>query len=123
MIDLLSSYQIERHIRRERDEGPNRLKKEVTLSPEFQALWDRIKPKTTYRVEFETDESGPTVPWMRSSGWRRSRRRKIRVSAGQIGVSKGGVAATAVECRRGAGDIWQPGPCPICWPTCRTRPS
>lgn len=54
VIDLLSSYQIERHIRRDRDEGTNRLKKEVTLSPEFQALWDRIKPKTTYRVEFET---------------------------------------------------------------------
>ena len=39
-----------------RDEGPNRLRKEVALSPEFQALWDRIKPKTTYRVEFETDD-------------------------------------------------------------------
>ena len=56
VVDLLSAYQIERHIRRERDERPNRLKKEVTLSPEFQALWDRIKPKTTYRVEFETDK-------------------------------------------------------------------
>ncbi len=28
----------------------------MTLSPEFMALWDRIKPKTTYRVEFETDK-------------------------------------------------------------------
>ena len=44
------------HPARDKDEGANRLKKEVTLSPEFQALWDRIKPKTTYRVEFETDE-------------------------------------------------------------------
>ena len=55
VVDLLAAYQIERHIRKERDEGGNRLKKEVTLSPEFRALWDRIKPKTTYRVEFETD--------------------------------------------------------------------
>ena len=55
VIDLLAAYQIERHIRRDQDEGVNRLKKEVTLSPEFKALWDRIKPKTTYRVEFETD--------------------------------------------------------------------
>ena len=30
VIDLLSSYQIERHIRRDRDEGQNRLKKEVS---------------------------------------------------------------------------------------------
>jgi type III restriction enzyme len=51
VIDVLSTYQIERHIHRERDDGPNRLKKGVTLSPEFRALWDRIKPKTTYRVE------------------------------------------------------------------------
>ena len=55
VVDLLASYQIERHIRKDTDEKPNRLKKEVTLSPEFEALWNRIKPKTTYRVEFETE--------------------------------------------------------------------
>lgn len=55
VVDLLTSYQIERHIRKDRDEGVNRLRKEVTLTPEFQALWDRIKPRTTYRVEFETE--------------------------------------------------------------------
>jgi type III restriction enzyme len=33
VVDLLASYQIERHIRRDRDEGPNRLRKEVQLSP------------------------------------------------------------------------------------------
>jgi type III restriction enzyme len=56
VIELLSSYQLERHIRKERDEGVNRLRKEVQLSPEFSALWEHIKPKTTYRVEFTTDE-------------------------------------------------------------------
>ena len=45
VIDLLSSYQIDRHIRRERDDGPNRLKKEITLSPEFVALWIALSPK------------------------------------------------------------------------------
>lgn len=55
VIDLLSSYRLERHIKRERDEGRNRLKKEVLLSPEFIELWERIKPKTTYRVEFDTE--------------------------------------------------------------------
>lgn len=54
IIDLLSSYQIERHIQREKDEGPNKLKKQVLLSPEFEKLWKRIKPKTMYRVEFQT---------------------------------------------------------------------
>jgi type III restriction enzyme len=56
ITEILSSYQIERHIRKERDEGFNRLKKTVQLSPEFSALWERIKPKTTFRVEFATDE-------------------------------------------------------------------
>src|SRR5690606_20160767 len=31
VVDLLSSYRIERHVRRERDEGPSRLRKEVLL--------------------------------------------------------------------------------------------
>ena len=52
VVDLLAAYQIERHIRKDTDEKPNRLKKEVTLSADFEALWNRIKPKTTYRVEF-----------------------------------------------------------------------
>ena len=75
MVDLLAAYQIERHIRKDRDEGPNRLRKEVQLSPEFQALWERIKPKTTYRVEFETDELVPrAVEALRR--WTRSNRRR-----------------------------------------------
>jgi type III restriction enzyme len=31
------------------------LNKAVYLSPEFQALWDRIKYKTTFRVDFDTN--------------------------------------------------------------------
>ena len=96
VIDLLSAYQIERHIRRDRDERTNRLKKEVILSPEFQALWDRIKPKTTYRVEFETDDL------VRRAVEAIKRMEKIdaptiRVAAGQVQVAKGGVITTAVN--------------------------
>ena len=96
VIDLLSSYQIERHIRRDRDERPNRLRREVTLTPEFKALWDRIKPKTTYRVEFET---GVLVQRAVDAVKRMERIEKprIRVSAGQLGVQKSGVTAAAVS--------------------------
>jgi type III restriction enzyme len=94
--DLLAAYQIERHIRRDRDEGSNRLKKEITLSPEFQTLWSRIKPKTTYRVEFETDvlvrravEAINQMAQIEAP--------KIQVSAGQVQVVKGGVTTTAVS--------------------------
>jgi type III restriction enzyme len=96
VIDLLAAYQIERHIRKDKDEGINRLKKEVALSPEFQALWDRIKPKTTYRVEFETEalvnRAVATIKKME-----RIEAPKIRVSAGQVQVTKAGVSTTAVS--------------------------
>lgn len=54
VTDLLSSYRIERHIRREHDDGPNPVNKQVRLDDRFAELWDRIKWRTTYRVEFET---------------------------------------------------------------------
>ncbi|MCP9448324.1 MAG: hypothetical protein NNA22_12245, partial [Nitrospira sp.] len=96
VVDLLAAYQIERHIRRDRDEGMNRLKKEVTLSPEFQALWDRIKPKTTYRVEFETDvlvrRAVEAITRMEPIDTP-----TIRVAAGHVQVAKGGVITTALN--------------------------
>ncbi|MCM1264849.1 MAG: DEAD/DEAH box helicase family protein [Candidatus Gastranaerophilales bacterium] len=33
-----------------------RLKKQAILSPEFKELWDKIKQKTTYRVDFNVEE-------------------------------------------------------------------
>ena len=33
-----------------------RLKKQAVLSPEFKELWDKIKQKTTYRVNFDIEE-------------------------------------------------------------------
>jgi len=96
VVDLLASYQIERHIRRERDQGENRLKKDVVLSPEFQALWERIKPRTTFRVEFETDalvrRAVDAIGRME-----RIQAPRIRVAAGQVQVGKGGVSTTATS--------------------------
>jgi len=96
VVNLLASYQIERHIRRERDEGPNRLRKELQLTPEFQALWDRIKPKTTYRVEFQTDQLvSRAVSALKQM--QKIEQPKIIVSTGKLGVTKGGVTATAMS--------------------------
>ncbi|NLS90877.1 MAG: DEAD/DEAH box helicase family protein [Planctomycetaceae bacterium] len=96
VVDLLASYQIERHIRKEKEEGVNRLKKEVTLSPEFTALWDRIKPKTTYRVEFETDVLvGRAVDAIKRM--ERIEAPKILVRAGQVAPERGGVTTAAVS--------------------------
>lgn len=96
VIDLLAAYQIERHVRKDTDEKPNRLKKEVTLSPDFEALWSRIKPKTTYRVEFETDTL-VTHAVTAIKKMEKIEPAKIRVTAGRVEVRKGGVAAEAVS--------------------------
>jgi type III restriction enzyme len=96
VVDLLAAYQIERHIRKDTDEKPNRLKKEVTLSPDFEALWNRIKPKTSYRVEFETD----TLVSHAVTAVKKMEKiepPKIKVTAGKVEVHKGGVAAVAVS--------------------------
>lgn len=93
VVDLLASYQIERHIRRDRDERPNKLRREVTLTPEFRALWDHIKPKTTYRVEFDTE----VLVQRTVDGIKRMpvvEKPRVRVTAARLTVAKGGVAAT-----------------------------
>ena len=94
VIDLLAAYRIEHHISRARDVNPNCLRKEIQLSPEFTALWDHIKPRTTYRVEFGTDKLVErAVDALRSM--EKIETPKIHVTAGQISVKRGGVSATA----------------------------
>ena len=94
LIDLLNSHRIERHIRRERDERTNKLRKEVTLSPEFVELWDRIKPRTTYKVEFSTEvliaravEAIGKMPRIEAP--------KVAIRSGKIKVEQGGVSVAA----------------------------
>jgi len=109
VTDLLSEFQIERHIRRERDERVNRLRNEVVLSPEFQGLWERIKPRTTYRVEFETDALvRRAVDAIRRMELIQAPR--IRVTTGQIEVGRAGVTGTPMrvaeeEARYGGGGL------------------
>ena len=94
LIDLLNSHRIERHIRKERDERTNKLRKEVTLSPEFVELWDRIKPRTTYKVEFSTEvliaravEAIGKMPSIEAP--------KVAIRSGKIKVEQGGVSVAA----------------------------
>jgi type III restriction enzyme len=98
VIDVLSSYRMERHIRRDRDQGSNRLRKEVLLSPEFAALWDRIKPRTTYRVEFSTENlirlAADEIHKME-----RVRAASVKVKEGQLLIEKKGVGTKALTVR------------------------
>ena len=97
VTDLLASYQIEQHIRREKDEKPNRLRKEIVLTPEFKDLWDRIKPKTTYRVEFETEELVRRAVQTIKLKMPRIEKPKITVQTGGVQIKRGGVFAAAMS--------------------------
>ncbi len=52
IIDRISQYQLERHIARHDRKERVKVNKEIFLSPDFRELWDRIKAKTTYAVQF-----------------------------------------------------------------------
>lgn len=55
VIDVLQSYQLDKHIKKDQDIRPLRFKKEVMLDAGFQELWNRIKPKTTFSVQYQTE--------------------------------------------------------------------
>src|SRR5690554_7764313 len=44
------------NIKNNGDRKPIKLNKQVYLDPEFKILWDRIKYKTTYSVDFDSEE-------------------------------------------------------------------
>ena len=56
VISILQSYQLERHIKKDEDPKKLRINKQVFLDPGFEELWNRIKFKTTYEVNYSTDE-------------------------------------------------------------------
>ena len=68
----------------------------ILESPEFKALWDRIKYKTTYRVEFDNEkllrdcaeaiEKGQPIP-----------RTRLRWRKADIAIGQGGVEATETD--------------------------
>jgi type III restriction enzyme len=55
VVDILSSYQLERHIKRDEPGKKLVFKKAVSLDQDFQELWSKIKPRTTYAVEYKTE--------------------------------------------------------------------
>ncbi len=95
--DLLAGYRIQRHVRRERDERRNPLKKEVILGAEFVELWERIRPKTRYRVEFDTDRLVSDCVLALDDLTVRAPR--IRVSEAVVSPEGGGVRTGGVSAR------------------------
>jgi len=56
VITVIESYQIKKHIKNDDEERPLRINKQVYLDEEFEKLWNKIKNKTTYSVNYSTVE-------------------------------------------------------------------
>lgn len=56
IVDEINRKLFKNRIVNARDRRELKFRKEVQLSPEFQALWDKIKHRTRYRVTFETTD-------------------------------------------------------------------
>ena len=52
--DLCTGVQISSHVKRARNMVSNKLKPDVLKSLEFKALWEKISPRTTYMLTFDT---------------------------------------------------------------------
>lgn len=66
--------------------------KAVTLSEDFKALWDRIKHKTTYRVQFDNDKLIRDCTAALTRGLHIARAR-LQWRKAEIGIGKAGVEA------------------------------
>lgn len=51
---MLEGFELERHVGNSKKLVTNRIRREIQMSPEFKALWDRIKVRTTYSVAFDS---------------------------------------------------------------------
>jgi type III restriction enzyme len=75
------------------DRKPVRVRKEIYHSAEFQALWDRIKHKTTYRVHFDNAKLVADCVKAIAEGAPISKAR-VTIRKADLAIGQGGVLAT-----------------------------
>ena len=56
IIDVIKRYVFKNRIKKASDKQTLAFNKQVYLSEEFEALWNKINPRTRYRVNFETED-------------------------------------------------------------------
>ena len=81
VIDVLSSHQIERHVRRDRDERSNKLRKEILATPEFRRCGIGSSPRPY--IELNSPQTILSVGRsLLLRKWRRSKRRRSALLPG-----------------------------------------
>ncbi len=99
VIAVMREFRLERFVGRERDELDEPATRDLATDGEVIALWDRISPRTSYRVEFSTstlvERASAAVHRMRAIA-----APHLRLTAGEMMVSRKGVETRSVEARR-----------------------
>jgi type III restriction enzyme len=96
IVHILQSYQLERHIKK--DEPPSKLvfKKGVNLDPAFLSLWNRIKGRTTYSVEYDTNTLVANV--VKSiKAMDKIQPVKVQVTEAGLGLLKAGITTSVLR--------------------------
>jgi len=96
IFETLVSYRLERQIQRDVERRPVRLNKQVLLRPDFQELWNRIKPKTRYSVEFDSSEFETTLRSALNQ-MQKVEPIRIRISDAAVAVNEGGIRTEIVR--------------------------
>jgi type III restriction enzyme len=96
VIDLIVDNRMIHHVKPEEKRHANPVKKEVFDSPEFRAIWENIRPRTTYALDFETDKFVADVAGMVKSGVTDIKPPKISAATARLQALARGVEGDVV---------------------------
>ena len=92
IIDVMQRFIFKNRIVNVRRRRELKLNKHVKLSPEFESLWDKIKHRTRYKVNFETEDLIDCAA-ERIRDMEEIKPASIRMTKVEIGISDAGVQA------------------------------
>jgi type III restriction enzyme len=97
VIDLVITGQISRHVKKEAKRNTNRLKTDLIKSPEFQALWEKIRPRTTYELDFDSDKFVTEIAGQIRANVFDIKAPRVNTRTARVIANAAGVKATAVS--------------------------
>lgn len=96
LLDEMQKYIFRNRIVDVRQKRSLRFKKEIALTPDFEELWKRISKKTSYAVEFQTEEL-INLASLRIKGMEQTRPVTISTTREELEVTRAGVQAGRVR--------------------------
>jgi len=96
VIDLIVDNQMIHHVKPVEKRHTNPVKREVFDSPEFKAIWEKIRPRTTYALNFESDKLIDDVAGMVKAGVTDIKPPKISAATARLQARARGVEGEVV---------------------------